>query len=134
MINNIGSQVVTQTPSLKFKGQNEQTQQPSLPPVHKYVERNQMFNIAVSGVMGTILGIVNSREDLNKVLELAGEETKAKLKDTLKSENLSHTLGKVGKTILMMAGALYISDYAFQKVLKTNKAYEDYYNENRNPQ
>lgn len=133
MINKIGSQVVTQTP-VKFKGQDNQNQQATLPPVHKYVERNQVFNIAVSGIMGTLLGIVNSREDLNKVLELAGEETKAKLKDTLKSENLTHTLGKVGKTILMMAGALYISDYAFQKVLKTNKAYEDYYNENRNPQ
>jgi hypothetical protein len=129
MINKIGTQI---PPQVRFKGQDNQTQQSSPPPVHKYVERNQLFNIATSGVMGTLLGVVNSRDELTRAIEAAGGETRATIKDALSSGNLGHTLGKVGKTILLLSGALYISDYAFQKVLKTNKAYEDYYNENRN--
>jgi len=70
--------------------------------------------------MGTILGLLNAKAKLGET---------ANFKDLFKDGNKFETLGKVGKTILGMAGILYFADFVFQKIFKNNKEYEEAYQE-----
>jgi hypothetical protein len=123
MVNGISTQTAIQSP-VKPASQAVETQYTGMRPTHEFVARNEALNLGGSVVMGTVLGLLNAKFDLAK-----REGISAKFKDLFKEAELITTFGKVGKTILGMAGLLYFGDFIFQKIFKTNKEYEEMYQE-----
>ena len=122
--------------------------QSSVPPLHEYIKRNQIFNLVGATVIGTITGLLDAKTNLEKRISLndsviASDEDKkflkipdspefpkeATFKNLFHSKTYIETLKNVGSKILILAGALYAGDFLCQKIFNNNKEYEEYYQE-----
>ncbi|MDD3013485.1 MAG: hypothetical protein PHC34_07255 [Candidatus Gastranaerophilales bacterium] len=120
MVNGITTQAAVQA-QVKPVEQTGEAQQAGMRPAYEYIARNNAINAGGSVVLGTAWGLTDAKNDL--------KDSSVKFKDLFKGDNLLKTLGNVGKKILILAGSIALADILFQKVFKTNKQYEEMYQE-----
>jgi len=123
MVNGINPQTGTQLQTQPAVQAGE-TQQGSMRPTYEYIARNNALNAGGSVVMGTAWGLADAKSKLNEEI---GDT--AKFSDLFKNKKTLGTLKNIGGKILILAGSIALADIVFQKFFKTNKEYEDMYQE-----